>query len=178
MKKIGITLFNLHFPWFFLFSIFHFTFIMLMLLPVNKTFEIVLFLCRTHNVLETNVVCSLKRLTAGDKTFQILFRSIKNFCKILKSIQIYSYRWKFVPIIYATLLKAISYIQRQFYILSGEKDHLASSIKTFFGGGSDQESSQQVGWKLVRYSKKQLWAFCNLEHVRAECEPSNKTMVP
>ena len=151
---------------------------MLMLLPVNKTFEIVLFLCRTYNVLETNVVCSLKRLTARDKTFQILFRSIKNFCKILKSIQIYSYRWKFVPIIYATLLKAVSYIQRQFYILSGEKDHLASSIKTFFGGGSDQESSQQVGWKLVRYSKKQLWAFCNLEHVRAECEPSNKTMVP
>ena len=46
---------------------------------------------------------------------------------------------------YATLLKAISYIQRQFYTLSGEKGHLASSVKTFFGGGSDQESFHQAG---------------------------------
>ena len=62
---------------FVLFSIFHVTFIMLTLLPANKIFEIVLFLCRTaerikmHTVLETKLVCSLKRLTERDKTFQI-----------------------------------------------------------------------------------------------------------
>ena len=59
------------------FSIFHFTFIVLMLLPVNKIFEIILFFfaelerIKMHTVLETNVVCSLKRLTERDKTFQI-----------------------------------------------------------------------------------------------------------
>ena len=57
-------------------SIFHFTFIMLMLLQVNKIFEIIPFFAeleriKMHTVLETNVVCSLKRLTERDKTFQI-----------------------------------------------------------------------------------------------------------
>ena len=58
------------------FSIFHFTFIVLMLLPVNKIFEIILFFfaelerIKMHTVLETNVVCSLKRLTERDKPFR------------------------------------------------------------------------------------------------------------
>ena len=49
---------------------------MLMLLQVNKIFEIIPFFAeleriKMHTVLETNVVCSLKRLTERDKTFQI-----------------------------------------------------------------------------------------------------------
>ena len=112
---------------------------MLMHLPTTKFlksfFHAELERIRTHNVFETKLVCSLKEL----KEIKPL-RLIKNFCKNFK---------EYLNILLRVKVRrnyARNFIEgNSIHTLSGEKDHLASSIKTFFGRGSDRKSFQEVG---------------------------------